>query len=604
MDEWCIMREEINDIMVLLTPEEKRKFLILVSVSILMGLLQAVSVVSIMPFIDVVMNPDTIYEPGIVNSLFNSLSFVDEISFQIFLGIMVLVLLLFSGLVAALTTWLQLSFVWGNNYSISRRLLANYLNRPYEYFMNRSSSEFTKNILDEVNNFTNGYLMNFAHLIVGVAVSGAVIIMLVLVDPAITIVGMLVLGGSYVIIYTLFRGKLKVFGVKRFDFNETRFKAVSEAFGGIKDVKLLNRERHFLHGYSGAAEAYAKLVARSGLVSTLPRYLFETLAFGTIILLTLLLLMGGGDITGTIPLISVFAFAAYRLMPQLQIIYNSITQMRFNQATVNNIKKEMIGAKDSLEGITTQSLPVPMPFQREVRLEGISYRHPNCDHYTLTGIDLSIAKRNSIAIVGSTGAGKTTMVDIILGLLLPQEGRILVDGEELIDSNIRSWQLNLGYVPQFIYLGDSSIKNNIAFGIDDPDIDMEKVRKAAKIAKIDEFIENDLPYGYDTMVGERGIRLSGGQRQRIGIARALYQDPEVLVLDEATSSLDGITEKAFTEALRDLSGVKTVIVIAHRFNTIRDCDAIYVMDKGKIVARGPYGDLLQGNEQFRKMANE
>jgi ATP-binding cassette subfamily C protein len=222
----------------------------------------------------------------------------------------------------------------------------------------------------------------------------------------------------------------------------------------------------------------------------------------------------------------------------------------------------------------------------------------------LSNININIGKRDSIGIVGATGAGKTTLVDIFLGLLVPQKGLIKVDGLEVNDDNRREWQNNLGYVPQFIYLSDNTVTRNIAFGVPDQMIDLEKVKKAAKIAKIDEFIENELPDGYETIVGERGIRLSGGQRQRIGIARALYRDPEVLVLDEATSSLDGVTEKAFIGALTDLSGVKTLLVIAHRFNTIKDCDRIYVMEKGRIIAQGSYDELMEKEERFRKMANQ
>lgn len=599
------MLANTREVVSLLTPVEKRKFYLLLVSSIVTGLLQAVSVVSLMPFIQMAMEPDSINEPGFVNILFKLFDFANETSFLIFLGVIVLALILISGIASAFTTWLQYSFVWGNNYTISRRLLANYLNQPYEFFINRSSADFTKNILDEVNIFTQQYLMNFINLIVGIAVTISVIFMLVLVDPIIALVGMFVIGGAYSLIFISFRALLKNIGTERLECNKIRFGAVSEAFGGIKDIKLLGNESYFLDGYSGAAGKHAKLISKTGLISTLPKYLFETVAFGCMVILVLYILSKGGDITSTIPLIAVFAFAAYRILPQLQMVYNAITQTKFYSATVSNIKKELEGAVNSDETLSFQgNRETTLPFQDVVQLSDISYCHPMNTKDTLSEISLSISKKDSIGIVGATGAGKTTLVDIFLGLLIPQRGAIRVDGIEVNDENRREWQNNLGYVPQFIYLSDSTVTRNIAFGVPDKLIDPDKVKKAATIANIDDFIEHELPNGYDTIVGERGIRLSGGQRQRIGIARALYRDPEVLVLDEATSSLDGVTEKSFIDALADLSGVKTLLVIAHRFNTIRECDRIYVMEKGRIIAQGSYDELMEKEEKFRKMANQ
>lgn len=599
------MLANTREVVSLLTPAEKRRFYLLLASSTFTGLLQAVSVVSLMPFIQTVMEPESINEPGFVNILYNLFEFSNDTSFLIFLGVIVLALILISGIASALTTWLQLSFVWGNNYTISRRLLANYLNQPYEFFINRSSADFTKNILDEVNIFTQSYLMNFVHLIVGIAVTISVIVMLVLVDPVITVVGMVIIGGAYALIFMSFRVMLKNIGTERLECNKIRFSSVSEAFGGIKDIKLLGNESYFLNGYSGAAGKHAKLISKTGMIGTLPKYLFETVAFGCMVTLVIYVLSKGGDIVSTIPLIAVFAFAAYRILPQLQVVYSAITQMKFYSATVSNIKRELEGAINNDEKLTFQGdRDGSMPFQGIVELTDVSYCHPNNTKDTLSEISISIGKRDSIGIVGATGAGKTTLVDIFLGLLVPQKGSIRVDGLEVDDSNRRDWQNNLGYVPQFIYLSDNTVTRNIAFGIPEGSIDMDKVKKAARIAKIDEFIEKELPNGYETIVGERGIRLSGGQRQRIGIARALYRDPEVLVLDEATSSLDGVTEKAFIGALTDLSGVKTLLVIAHRFNTIKDCDRIYVMEKGRIIAQGSYDELMQKEEKFRKMANQ
>ncbi|MFA5448036.1 MAG: ABC transporter ATP-binding protein [Sphaerochaeta sp.] len=596
---------KVREITSLLTPREARLFYALLVASILTGLLQAMSVVSLLPFIQTVMEPSAIHEPGLINTLYGTFEFSSDVSFLIFLGVVVLALILISGIASSITTWLQYRFVWGNNYTISRRLLANYLNQPYEFFMNRSSADFTKNILDEVNAFSQQYMLRYVDLITGIAITVSVVGMMVVVEPTVTLVGMVIIGGAYGLIFTAFRNMLKKIGSERLTTNRLRFTAVSEAFGGIKDVKLLGNEEYFLDGYSQPAEKYASLIAKSGLVSTMPKYLFETVAFGCMVALTLFILSKGEDISGTIPLIAVFAFAAYRILPQLQTVYSALTQTKFYDATLENIKNELDGAL-GLDGDMALDLKEmdSLPFENVAELRKVSYWHPNVERETLLDLNISIPRRQSIGIVGATGAGKTTLVDVILGLLVPQEGEMWVDDTLVDDNNRRMWQNNLGYVPQFIYLSDCSVTRNIAFGIPDEHIDMDRVRKAARIARIDEFVENELPDGYETLVGERGIRLSGGQRQRVGIARALYRDPEVLVLDEATSSLDGLTEQAFISALEDLSGAKTLIVVAHRFNTIKDCDHIYVLDKGRIVAEGDYEHLMVTNESFRRMANQ
>ena len=303
-------------------------------------------------------------------------------------------------------------------------------------------------------------------------------------------------------------------------------------------------------------------------------------------------------------MISFFAFAAYRLMPALQVVFASSTQVRFSQMTVNRIIKDLSekgGFREQF--LVYEKEPVnTMPFNTSMQLKEISYNYPNINESVIRNLNLSIQHNTSVGLVGPTGAGKTTLVDIILGLLTTQKGEFSIDGVKINENNILNWQKNLGYVPQHIYLSDDTILNNIAFGIPDEKIDRKTVEHVARISNLHDFVISELPNGYETIVGERGIRLSGGERQRVGIARALYHDPEVLVLDEATSSLDGITESVVLEAVNNVTKLKTVIIIAHRLTTVKDCDIIYLIDKGKIVAQGTYDKLMDSNASFRAMA--
>jgi ABC-type multidrug transport system fused ATPase/permease subunit len=316
----------------------------------------------------------------------------------------------------------------------------------------------------------------------------------------------------------------------------------------------------------------------------------------------------GERTTDIAPLLALYAFAGYRLMPALQHMFASITTLRFNAPALDVLYHDLDGDQssdfDDMERLEQSLHADVLPFGRELSLRRVSFRYEDAAAPALRGLDIVIAPLTSVGIVGPTGCGKTTTVDIVLGLLAPSEGQFLVDGVEITQQNLAGWQKNLGYVPQHIYIADDTIARNIAFGVPDDDIAMDSVRHAARIANIADFIESELADGYQTAVGERGLRLSGGQRQRIGIARALYRDPSVLVMDEATSALDGITEEAVMEALHGLSRKKTIRVIAHRLSTVRECDVIYLLERGQIVAQGSYHDLMRESAWFRAAAGE
>ncbi len=588
----------------ILTRREKIQVGILLIAIIAMAFSQAVGVASVLPFISLVMDPEIVFENQYLYWIYDTFNFTSINRFIIFAGVVMFFIIILSNGISAFATWLKLRFAWMNNHRLSRRLLEKYLSMPYAYFLNQNSADLSKNVLSEVNNLTSNYLIPLLTIVTRGMVAIFLLLMLFWVDVAVSFIALFVLGGAYVFIFFRINKTLKHRGILRRTANKMRFKAVSEAFGGIKETKVLNREPFFLERYSRESLKQARLMSWNAVIGQIPRFMLEAVAFGGIIVFVLVLLLTREDARQVIPLASLFAFAGYRLMPALQEIFTSFTKMQFNMAVLDGIYEDFTRVEEDEVAGTFAKLEKAdkLPFTKAIILEKVSYYYPNTNIAVVKEIDLTVKRNTMIALVGPTGAGKTTLVDIILGLLPPQQGRVLIDDIPLDNKNTIKWQRNIGYVPQHIYLSDDTIARNIAFGVPDQHIDREALQMAARIANIHDFIANELSQGYETLVGERGIRLSGGQRQRIGIARALYHDPEVLVFDEATSALDGVTEEMVLKAMENAARLKTLIVIAHRLTTVKSCDVVYVLDRGRIVAEGTYDQLMGSSEQFRKMA--
>jgi ABC-type multidrug transport system fused ATPase/permease subunit len=306
-----------------------------------------------------------------------------------------------------------------------------------------------------------------------------------------------------------------------------------------------------------------------------------------------------GSFASALPIIALYAFAGYRLMPALQQIYGAVTQLRFAGPALDALHADLMSLQPAHPNPSQDAIAL----NQAISLNQIQYRYPNAPHPALKNLSLRIPAKSTVGLVGATGSGKTTTVDLILGLLEAQEGTLAVDGQVITEHNKRAWQRKIGYVPQQIYLADDTVAANIAFGIQAKDIDQAAVERASKIANLHEFVVNELPQQYQTTVGERGVRLSGGQRQRIGIARALYHNPQVLILDEATSALDNLTEQAVMEAVHNLGHEITIILIAHRLSSVRQCDQIYLLERGEVKASGTYDQLTASSQQFKAMAN-
>jgi ABC-type multidrug transport system fused ATPase/permease subunit len=589
----------------LLTKNERKKFNILILAMIFMGFTEIAGIGSIAPFLTVVTNPEIVQKNELLKIVYDRFGFSDFNSFVLSLGLVVLFFVLLRNATAATVKYAEIRFAEMRGFRLSRRLMAKYLGQPYIFFLNRNTSELSRNILSEASTVITTFLIPLLELMTRLVTVIAVLAYLIWVDPLVALGVSLSLGLLYGFIYLTVKRTLYNIGRKRLKANRKLFQLVREAFGGIKDVKLLGKEHVFLTAYSDIAKKTARYQSNRKIIGAFPKYALDSIVFGAMIAMVLYLLVSReGDFSDSIALLGVYAMAAFRLMPALDGIFKEVANLRGTQAVVDALYVDL-GTVSPEEEQYENIEPVArekQPFKREIALRNIEFYYPGTEFAVINKQTLTISKNSTIGFAGSTGCGKTTLVDIILGLLRPSSGTITVDGITITEENLPAWQANLGYVPQNIYLSDDTVARNIAFGVPVNLIDMEKVKNAARIAHLDGFIVSELPKGYDTFVGEQGIRLSGGQRQRIGIARALYHEPEVLVLDEATSALDGQTEAAVMEALNELAGKKTILLIAHRLTTLKKADRIYLMEKGEIMDNGTYEELRNRSEQFRNMA--
>jgi ABC-type multidrug transport system fused ATPase/permease subunit len=582
--------------------QEKKSFIILVSVFFITSLLETLGVLSILPFVAVLSNPKLIETNNFLNILYQKtvlIGITDEIKFIIFLGFSSFFGIIISIIFRISSIYLIGRFSFKTESSISAKLMENYLHQPYVWFLDKNSSNVSKTILTEVNHVIHGALVPAINLLSHSLLTFFLFLTLFFINPILTLVITFVLSISYALIYYLTRHYLFRLGTERLKSNTNRFSILNEAFGAFKAIKISGLEEIYIKNYRKSAHQYAKTQSISQIFIFTPRFILEGVAFGAAILIVILLINQGKSFTSIVPILSIYVFAGYRLIPSLQQIYAALSQLHFSKESLNILYKDF---KSFTYFESSSSKIEPMIFAKNIKLNNICYHYPNSRKFTLKNINIIIPINHKIGIVGITGSGKTTLVDVIIGLINPEKGIISVDDNLINDSNKRSWQKNIGYVPQQIYLADKSIKNNIAFGINSDEINLEQVKLAAKISNLHEFVMSELPENYNTIVGERGVRLSGGQIQRIGIARALYHNPQLIIFDEATSSLDNFTEKVIMEAVDNLNNKNvTIIHIAHRLDSLKNCNKIYLLNEGKIEDQGSYNELVQFSEKFNKI---
>ncbi len=605
----------------LLTPGERRNAIILFCLILVTGIMESVGVVSIMPFLSVLSDPDIIQTNAYLSYIYNAWGFSGSQSFLLFTGTLAFVVVVSGLTLNALTQYGLARFTQIRNYTISTRLLQGYLGRPYSWFLNRHSTDLGKTVLSEVQQVINGVLIPIAQFVANIVIATCLVITLLLINPLVAVFAAVLLGGAYFLVYTVLRKYLSRIGAERVKANQQRFQIAQEALGGIKEVKAAGLEAGYMNSFGKPARRFAECQAANIIIGQIPRFVLQALAFGGLLAIVLVMLAtSDGELGQVLPVLGVFAFAGQRLLPALQKIYQNATTMRFGKPALDALHADL--AEEKNEPLKSANDVAPLPLKQNIEFTNIGFTYPGAGRAAIHDLTLKIPANSTVGFVGSTGAGKTTLVDIIMALLPPDHGRLLVDGQPIFEeqknhapildnvdkvkcntyNTLKQWQRALGYVPQQIFLADDSVSANIAFGVPAKEIDQAAVERASKIAELHEFVTQELSQGYETTVGERGIRLSGGQRQRIGIARAMYHDPDVLILDEATSALDNITERAIMDAVHNLSRKKTIILIAHRLSTVKKCDQIYLLEHGRLLAQGTYSELLTESQEFRNMA--
>ena len=484
---------------------------------------------------------------------------------------------------------------------MQNKLFNAYMRSPYTYFISRNSAELLRNVSSEVDRVVNGTLKPVLMIALHLIMTTVIVIGLIIVEPLITGAGILLFGGMALGFLKLTKKKVKFFGRESLIHRQAMNKSILQGLGGFKDAKVLNREPHFLKEYNFHASKHRYYDLWKGVINSMPIQLIELIALTGILFIAIVMVLQFRELNSIITVLALFGAAIVKIKPSIYQLISNTNILRYNAYSVEAIYDDLEYLESrQMHKISMAPVSEPITLKRAIEIKNLEFSYPDTSVPAVKNIHITIPKNSAVAFVGPSGAGKTTLVDVILGLLEPQKGSLLVDGKNVLD-NIRAWQQNIGYIPQFIYLLDDTIRRNICFGIADEDIDDELLLEVVKTAQLAELVDG-LEEGVETIVGERGVRLSGGQRQRIGIARALYNNPQVLVMDEATSALDNITERYLVKAIEELRGDKTLIMIAHRLTTVQNCDTIYMMKDAEIIAEGTYEELLLSSAEFREMS--
>ncbi|WP_136067198.1 ABC transporter ATP-binding protein [Modicisalibacter radicis] len=598
------MIKSLAELYSLMTDEQRKKLLKLQILVTLMAFAEIAGVISIGPFMALVGDMSQLQGEGLIADIYRFSGAGSPTSFLLWVGVGVLLMLTFAALISMITIWRLSLYGARVGVELGNRLFKHYMYQPWTFHAAGNTSQLTNKITQECQRITlsviNPLMLMNAKLVMAIFMLVAIFVY----NPLVAIVGLVVFIVAYLLLYTTVRRRLIANGTAISEAQTQRYKLIVEGFGGIKDALVLGRQRMFTRRFSEASGYFADAQGVNQALSQAPRYAMELVAFGSVIFLVLYLLATyEGNLGSILPVLSVYALAGFKLLPAFQQVYSSVSQIRGALAAFDTLRDDLRASvagtnEDNDESSDDAGRWIP---QHAITMQGIVFTYPGKQEPALNGLTLEIPANRVIGLVGASGSGKSTTIDMLLGLIRPSTGRLLIDGQPLGQGDMRAWQNTLGFVPQHIFLTDSTIRENIAFGLPPEAIDDVQVRRAASMAHLDGLL-GELPEGVYTRVGERGVQLSGGQRQRIGIARALYSNAEVLVLDEATSALDGITEKLVMDAVHDFSGKKTTIIIAHRLATVRQCDCIYLIDHGRVVDAGRYEELLQRNDIFKRMA--
>lgn len=592
------MLKLIREIYFLLSSSQKQQFYKLQILITIVALFEVLTVVSVGAFVALVSSPETLEQ---ANEFFGRSE--DTGSLIVIAGVLIVFFLIVSSLLSIYTTWKVSLFSSLVGADIGSRLFSYYMNQPWLFHASLNSSELMKQISNETLRLTDGIISPIMNLNARLVVVLFLLVTLIIYNPLIAISMAVILGSTYFLIYSVLKKRLHDNSIHISDMLSERFKYMSEGFGGIKELLIYGRTDDIDKSFNQTGKKLGLYTGTNIALYQIPRYVMEFLAYFGLILATVVIVAVNNDsLVSVLPSLAIYGIAGLKLLPALQQVYVQIAAIRGNYNSYVVLKDGLIKSRDTeVDNFYGQRPLSSIAFDKAIELRNPKFTYPGKIKPALCFKSLVIPANKTIGFVGESGAGKSTIIDLLTGLIDLDEGEMLIDEKCINDSNKRAWQNKIGFVPQTIYIADTTLKENVAFGVPVDQIDDVKVNKALLLAQLNEVVSH-LEHGKDTVLGERGVKLSGGQRQRVGIARALYNDPAVLIFDEATSALDGMTEQLILDSINKFTGKKTIIIVAHRIKTVQECDLIFVMDKGQLVDSGDYQYLLHNSKTFRNIA--
>ena len=593
------MKELLTKLLFLFEKRDRIKIIALFTFILSGTIFELLGFGSILPFLYVVSKPELVHENIVLGKFYNWISPGSVNEFLVWLGLIIIIVFVLKNSYLFFIQYSIIKFSTKTHHALASRLFRSYLYSPYSFHLQRNSAQLLRNI-GLVQSVITGILLPLIHIIIDLLLIVSIFVLLVIVDMTSSLVVFSFIGLMSFIYFLIFKRKLVRFGTEQKHHNEMLIKQFNQGLGSIKESKILGREHFFDKSYSHHLAGLNRISKWQQSISALPHFIIETLMVTLILFILFTAIFRGYEISAILISLSFFGLATVRLMPSISKINSAVSSIRFYTPSLEEVFSDLKMSESYSQTVPLQKTNSDILFNKELELKQVCFSYNGSEQSILENINLTIQKNSTVGFVGKSGAGKTTTVDIILGLLNPKSGKVLVDGLD-IRENIKSWQRKAGYIPQQIYLMDDTIRANIAFGIPDEEVDSNKVRNAVTLAQLDEFV-NQLPNGLQNIIGESGVRVSGGQRQRIGIARALYNEPELLIMDEATAALDNETEKAFMEAIESLSGKRTIIIIAHRLTTVANVDKIFFLKEGKLITSGTFKELLSTSVEFKLMA--
>ena len=598
----------LKRILSVLLPFGKGKLFVVIASMIAQAVLQLVGVASVVPFLSVAANPEGFAESKLGSFLVSVFNLTDLKQLVYVTGTLSILALVVSSAFTIANQVIVAKYVGSLGHWLRMQLLFKYYSQPYPYFVSRNSSVLTKKAVHDLYMFTTFLLAPFCEFFARLFTTVVIVAGLLVLEPVVTLVAGAFFAAFYLLFMRLTRNRVRTINEVSKETSQGLSRFIQQFISGMRDIKLRNAGPYFIKRIDEISGRFVKASVTSSWIAGLPRNLIEPIAFaGTII--WAMAALAAGRLEEVLPTLGVMAMAGFRLLPNLQTLYNALHLVATNRFSLDELSEELefsspsypvrIPSKAEWARAVTDKSPL---FTDSIELRDITFAYAGVERPTLQGINLCIGRGQSIGFVGQTGSGKSTLINILLGLFEPTSGEILTDGKPLGKPVPAKWHLKIGYVPQEIFLMDESLLRNIAFGVPENEIDHERIKKVIASAQLQEVIDK-MPEGLQTQVGERGVMLSGGQRQRVGLARALYFDPEMLILDEGTSALDNETEAKFMQAVESMQGEITVISIAHRLTTVRACNVIYVLINGKVGEAGTYDELMESKSEFYRLAS-